>query len=194
LHPIQALLAGNPPAISATTKEFHASGDMKDIMKHKDALLAAGMGFYRALNKDVGVIFNALHINEADLRAADQQGKLGLLAPNYHVVDHAASKAGLAHPALSQTGVPGGFKPPQLRSPPQLGPTLNPPQLLRAGGINTPPPIAPPPQQPDAKPAPASAARQIMAQRISGMNPGAPTSGPQPGAGRLLNQILRPAV
>lgn len=50
---------------------------------------------------------------------------------------------------------------------------------------------------PNAAPAPASAPPtnpKLNAARIKNMSPGTPTSGPAPGQGRLLNNILKPVV
>jgi hypothetical protein len=35
---------------------------------------------------------------------------------------------------------------------------------------------------------------KILAQKLSNLPAGAPTSGPKPGEGRLLNQILKPVL
>lgn len=187
---MQALMAGEPPAVSGTFKEFKASAEMGLLLENKENLIAAGFGFYRALSGDTGVIFNSLHINPADLQAADKQGKLNQIAPPFNEVNHAVGKSGAANPALREGGIPAGAKGATAVAPPQLGPTLTPPQLLRAGGMPGQGAIA----QPSVSPATAAVQRQIMGQRMAGLTPGAPTSGAKPGAGRLLNQILRPSV
>jgi len=57
------------------------------------------------------------------------------------------------------------------------------------------PPAAPqaPAQQPESQPAP-SVQQKLATSRTANLAPGGPTSGPAPGAGRLLNSILKPAV
>lgn len=50
-----------------------------------------------------------------------------------------------------------------------------------------------PAQVPESQPAP-SVQRKLATSRQANLAPGGPTSGPAPGAGRLLNNILKPAV
>ena len=58
-------------------------------------------------------------------------------------------------------------------------------------------PAAPPPVAPTvAAGSPPSARSQskITTARVKNLSPGAPTSGPRPGAGRILNNIIKPVV
>jgi len=50
-----------------------------------------------------------------------------------------------------------------------------------------------PAQVPESQPAP-SVQQKLATSRQANLAPGSPTSGPAPGAGRLLNNILKPAV
>jgi hypothetical protein len=175
IHAMQALIAGNPAAVSAPLKDFGNREEAKIIRKHKDALTDAGFGFYRSLSGDLGVLFNSLHIHPQDLIAADKAGKLQQIAPSWDVVSHAVSKAGIHHPALKATGVPNGLATPTLQAPPQATAAM--------GSGESPVPAAP-----------SSVQRKAMAARIGNIQPGAPTSGPFPGAGRILNQIYKPVV
>lgn len=170
LHPIQALIAGTPPATSMPIKEFNRTDAAKDIVKHADALKAAGFGFYKSLNGDTGVIFNALHIHPQDIQAADKAGKLEQLAPPWNKVSHLISSSGINHPALSGKGIPPAPAAPSPVAPPQAG----------SGQL---------PQ-----PEPASAQRATQTARLMALRPGAPTSGAAPGQGRLLNSILKPVI
>jgi len=184
---MQALVAGSPPAISASIKEFASNPVAKMIVANKDLLQRAGMGFYRSMSGDIGVIFNMLHVHPSDLQAADKAGKLGVLAPPFDSVNHAVGKSGLNNPVLSRTAVPNGPKPPTSIAPPSALPVANP----------TPPvpnPGPPKPAIPAPKPATAAIQRQISGIRKNAINPGTPVTGPAPGAGRLLNSILKPGV
>jgi hypothetical protein len=172
---MQALIAGNPAAVSAPLKEFGNRKEAKLIKEHKDALTQAGFGFYRSLNGHLGVIFNSLHLHPQDLMAADKAGKLTQLAPSFDIVDHAVSKSGIHNPVLKAKSVPNGLAPPTLQAPPQV----------TAGMAPGSSPVAA---------APNSVQRKAMAARIGNISPGAPTSGSMPGAGRLLNQIYKPVV
>lgn len=170
LHPIQAMIAGTPPAVSMPIKEFSKLPEAKEIVENADALKEAGFGFYKSINGTQGVVFNSLHIHPQDIQAADKAGKLEQIAPPWNHVAHVISKAGALHPALARTGVPQGLATPTPPAPPQAG----------SGQL---------PQ-----PEPASAAKKQATARLLALQPGAPTSGPAPGQGRLLNSILRPVV
>lgn len=177
MGPIQALLAGNPPAVSGNLKNAEDREEVQKIREHKDALLKAGFAFYKSLSGQFGVLYNRLHIHGADIQAADKAGKLLQIAPLWDQVEHEVSKSGAKHPLLGLQGLPGGFAMPTPQAAPQAGSGLGP-------GVA---PAA-------IKQAPASAQRQLMAARTMNLQPGAPTSGPAPGQGRLMNQILKPVV
>jgi hypothetical protein len=146
--------------------------EVKLIADNKGVLTQAGFGFYRSLDGKKGVMFNALHVHPQDLQAADRQGKLLQVAPDWDLVNHAIAKMGLNHPIHSMQAPPAGFAPPTPQAPPQA-----------ASGML---PLMPPP--------PASVGNKMASARIANIQPGAPTSGPSPGAGRLLNSVLRGVV
>jgi len=170
---IQAVLAGSPPAVSMQIKGSEDREEVKLVSENKDALLASGMGFYRSLSGEIGVMFNGLKINPQDIQAADKAGKLLSVAPDFDLVNHEVSKSGTNHPVL-RAGRPGAQAAVSVyaASPPQS-----------ASG-----------QLPLVPPAPASVARKLTAQRVMNLQAGAPTSGASPGAGRLLNSIMKPVV
>lgn len=170
LHPIQALIAGTPPAVSAPISSFKHAEEAKTIVQRAPQMQEAGFGFYKSLNNETGAIYNALHIHPADLQAADKAGKLEQLAPPWNRVDHVISQSGKNHPALSRTAVPSALASPTPVAPPQAGSGMMP------------------------KPEPAAAQTRQATARLMALQPGAPTSGPAPGQGRLLNSILKPVV
>lgn len=169
---IQGLLAGMPVAVSDQIKAFDKKPVGKLIIENKDALQAAGMGFYRSLSGDTGVLFNQLHIHPEDLLAADKAGKLTQLAPDLDKISHELGKAGKNHPILSAQGAPGAPAAPTPMAAPQSAQLPPQPSPAAAGDAN----------------------RKLTQARVMAMTPGAPTSGPAPGQGRLLNSILKPVV
>lgn len=170
---IQGLITGEPAAVSAPLKEFSKRGEAEVIAKNSQSLMKAGMGFYRSLDGQIGVVFNQMYLPGETLKQADQAGKLLEVAPPFDTVNEALGKTGLAHPALASGGPPAG---PAVSGPPET------PQAAQA------------PMQAGAAPLPASAQRKLMSARVTNMQQGSPTSGPSPGAGRLLNSILKPVV
>lgn len=174
---VQAVFAGSPPAVSATLAEFNKRPEAKLIIANKDALTAAGMGLYKSLSGELGVIFNQFHIHPEDLLQADKKGVLTKVAPPFDTVNDHVSKSGAAHPILTMQGIPGGPKSPSMPTPPQA-----------ADGI------AQPSVAPGAPIAPASVQNKVATARTNSLTNDKPTQGPRPGAGRLLNQILKPVV
>jgi hypothetical protein len=168
---LQALVAGAPPALSMKLKGSEDRDEVKMVTKNAQGLQQAGMGFYQSLNKEFGVMFNALRIHPDDLLAADKQGKLLQVAPDFDTVNHAVSKMGKDHPALHASPPPAAYATPvSAGSAPQM-----------ASGKFM-PPIA------------AAVARKLLQQRIQNMQPSAPTGGPMPGAGVIANQIAKPVI
>jgi hypothetical protein len=167
---MQAVLAGNPAAVSAPLAEFSKRPEAKIIIDNKDALVAAGFGLYRSLSGDVGVVFNTLHLHPDELKAADKAGKLQQLAPPFDQVNASVAGAGPdTHPVLNAAEVPAGPKGPPMPNPPQMN----------SGAMNH---------------TPAAVQRTVATARTNNLNPGSPTSGPQPGSGRILNSILKGVV
>jgi hypothetical protein len=167
---MQAVLAGKPAAVSAPIDEFSKRPEAKAIIDNKDALVKAGFGLYRSLSGDTGVVFNTLHMHEQELKAADAAGTLQQIAPPFDQVNDSVAKAGPNdHPVLQAGEVPSGPKGMPMPQPPQANSAV-------------------------AAPAPASVQNKLSTARTKNLQPGSPTSGPQPGAGRLLNSILKPVV
>ena len=194
---MQALFAGAPPALSAHVKDFTVKtrDEARVIKENLPALQQAGMGFYQSLSKQLGVIYNKLHIHEADLLAADKAGKLQQLAPPFDQINHAVGKSGMRNPVLAVSHVPKGFKMPAQIAAPQLSPQMAPGTAGQPISPENPPQgAAPLPASGGAQGAPSGVQRALAKARISALQPGAPTSGPSPGAGRLLNSILKPVV
>lgn len=163
-----ALMAGSPPAVSANIKALDELPEGKIISDNASKLQAAGLGFYRALSGDIGVIFNGLYIAPEQLQEADRAGQLAQVAPDFNVLNQAAATAGPASPVLSAPGVPEG---------PPIAPAPLPPQSS-SGRLPSPP---------------ASAQTSLSRARTKNLQEGSPTSG-RAAQGRLLNNLLKPAI
>jgi hypothetical protein len=171
---MQALMAGAPPAVSAKISDYNNRPEGKLIAEAKEPLMKSGIGFYKSLSGEYGVLFNSLRINPQDIQAADKAGQLLEIAPLMDTVDAETAKSGQNNPVLAAEA-PSGAPMARSASVPPSGPGM----------------IAPPVSAP---PAPASAQRALLNARVKNMQPGAPTSGPKPGQGRIANQILKPVV
>lgn len=165
---MMALMTGKPGAASVNFKTDKSLPVAKTLFQHKDDLLRAGFGLYRALDGDTGVLFNQLYVHPEQVKQADSQGKILEIAPPLRDLNSKVETAGHEdHPILSHDGiVPTGMKTAPVPDVPQAN-------------------VAVPP-------APAAAIRKALTAKIAGLSPGAPTQGPQPGAGRLLNSLANP--
>lgn len=164
LPAVQGLFSGAPPAFSTPIAEFAKRPEAKLIEDNKDALQRAGVGLYRSLAGDLGVLFNQLYIAGNDLVEADKAGRLLEVAPPFDQVSQSISQSGESNPVLN-AAVPGGAK---------------------TAGVSTPAPTP--------SPSPASVQNKLTTARLKNIPQGSPTSGPAPGAGRILNSILKPVV
>ena len=169
---LQALVAGTPPALSMKLKGNEDRDEVALVKKHQEPLQAAGMGFYKSISGEYGVMFNALRIHPDDLQAADKAGKLLLVAPDFDAVDHAVAKSGMDHPAMHASPPP--------RTPAMAQSSAAGPPQMASGKFS--PPVA------------AAVARRLIQQRIQNMQVSAPTGGPAPGAGQLTNAIMKPVI
>lgn len=162
----QALMAGKPGALSVNLKLKTSAPEAKLVAKNKAGLMKAGIGFYRSLAGDLGVIFNQLYISGPEIQAADKAGQLLQIAPDFDSIGGKVARSGSANPTVdAQT--PGG---------PVTPPVPMPPQMATGGGL------------------PGAAQTKLSAARTKNILPGSPTSGPAPGAGTLVRSILKPTI
>lgn len=166
LPTIQAIMAGSPPAASGSIADFSKRPEGKLIASNKDPLMRAGFGFYKSLDGAVGVVFNQLYIHGDQIKQADTAGKLTEVAPPFDTIGQAVATSGAGHPVLAHDG--------------------NVPEQLATA------PVAEVPQMMSAPQPPASVENKLTTARLKNSQPGSPTSGPAPGAGRLANAIMRP--
>jgi hypothetical protein len=162
---MQALMAGSPPAVSANIEAAQQTEFGQAVAQYGQQMQRAGFGFYRAKSGDLGVVFNQLFLPPEELLKADEAGTLTELAPPLEQVEQA-----------------------MLTGDPNANPVLNaqtpgaPPVAQPGGGAA---PVAGPP-----RPTPS----RVTTQRKQNLEAGSPTSGPRPGAGRVLNAIMKPVV
>lgn len=167
---VGALLAGSPPALSLDIKGMKDTPDGLAIARAMPELFKAGIGAYKSKDGKTGVLFNQTQVHGEAVKQADDAGTLPELAPPFEVVNAKLAEVGpTGHPALNAQP-PTGFAAP-------------------------PSPMAPvPPQLSTGMVPPAPANKALKSARVNALKPGAPTSGPKPGAGRLANSILKPVV
>lgn len=161
---MQAVVAGSPGAFSAVLSQFEKRPEAKIILANKDNLMQAGFGLYRSLDGQTGVVFNQLFLSPDEVKMADQQGQLQIIAPPFDQLNMEVASAGMDNPVLAEGARPEGFA--AGAAAPSAGP----------------PPMA------------ASAQKSVATKRANNLQPGSPTSGPVPGEGRLLNNILKPVI
>lgn len=166
---MQALVAGAPPAFSDVLANFEKRPEAKIIAANKDPLMKAGFGLYRSLDGAQGVVFNQLFVSPDEIKAADQAGRLAELAPPFEELNATVAQSGPNNPVLS-----GGERPTGFKGGPGAAPAM--------------PPMG------SAPPPPASEQTALATKRANNMALGAPTTGPAPGAGRLLNSVLKPVI
>lgn len=168
LPEIQALLSGSPAAVS--TPVATKNPDVATMWNERDALGQYGLGFYKSLGGDMGVIFNGMYLPVEQLEAADKAGQLLQVAPPMEQVRTSVVAGGAAnHPALTaQTPAA-----PPASSPPAPRQT--------ASGVLTPKPSQ-------------TSLRRLQGARAKALEPGGPTTGMRPGAGRILNLLNRPTI
>jgi hypothetical protein len=162
----QALMAGSPPAASAPLAGADKTPIGKIVAKYGPQLQESGFGFYRSQDGNLGVIFNQLYVNPDQVIKADQQGQLTQLAPSVDQIEQAILADPSKNPVLSAQGTPA-----TAAQPPVPG--------------GAPSNVAPPSGK---------VARALASGRKQALTPKGPSSGPKPGAGRVLNAIMQPVV
>lgn len=75
-----ALLKGSPPAVYAPATE-RGLPEVQAIERNIEPLMEAGFGIYKPLDGSGSVLFNTQFVDEAQLKVADQKGKLNEFAP-----------------------------------------------------------------------------------------------------------------
>lgn len=166
LPPFRALLEGSPPAVKVTQEEFQADPAIKMIQGHSESLLYSGFGFYQPKDGNSSVIYNSRFIDGNALKIADDKGQLDKIATPYSELKNFFAEN------LGEAGVN-----PEASAAP-VAPEVS----------------AAPSSQPGGAPAPDSSQTKLASARVRNLATGAPTSGPAPGQGRVLNNILKSTI
>ena len=161
---MQALISGQPGAVSDDMETGKNTPFGQAIAQHGQSMQDAGFAFYRSNDGSLGVVFNQLHINPQDILDADNNGTLLQIAPPVSQVEGALLADPQSNPALG-----GGQVPPAA--------------ALASGGGQTPQGGIPPAQN-----------KTLEAARRRNIQPEGPTDQPRPGAGKILNSILKPVI
>lgn len=173
---VEWLAVGEPPAVRIESGQYFP--ELEPLGKHLPEVIKGGLDVYKAQSGDT-VFFNPLFISEQELQVADQEGTLPQAVPSYSELS--------------------GSKPQQM-TPEKFDELLNQSEDLqiRLKELSTPGDEVEEPEpaaEPSAIPqSPAMLQNNLAAQRARQLIPGAPTSGPSPGAGRLLSGILKKAI
>lgn len=171
---MQGILAGEPAAFSVPIAGFEARPEGKIIISNKDPLMQAGIGFYRSLGGDIGAIFNRFFLADTEIQQADKEGRLAEIAPSFEQVNQMISQSGQQNPMFSAKQRPTGIK--------SAGAT-----------VPVPGPVANV-SQPAAAPTGQRTPARLLGAKMRNLDVGSPTEGSKPGAGRLLNSILKPVL
>jgi len=175
---IQHIVTGNPPAVKFPAGHFYP--ELKPLEKNFAKLVENGIAFYQA-NDGSNVLYNPVFISQGELQAADQKGMLDEILPDYSKLTGnqptAMTDADAAESVQNQDEAQRGLA--------NLG--LGPNDAPQGGPASV-------PVSAMAPPAPAASQNRLNTARLASLAPGAPSSGPAPGAGRILNDLLRPTV
>jgi hypothetical protein len=161
---MQALVSGQPGAVSDSIETGLDTPFGQAIAQFGPQMQDAGFGFYRSNDGALGVVFNRLHVNGQDVVDADNNGTLLEIAPPVSQVEGGLLSDPQSNPALGEAQVPSG--------PAMAGGAGQPAQ----GGV-------PPAQN-----------QNLDAARRKNIQPQGPTDQPRPGAGKILNSILKPVI
>lgn len=141
------------------------SPETEVIMQHSKELADAGFGFYPGKDGKTNVVFNTQFISPAEIQKADAAGKLRDVATPFEELKASFDAVtGGSQPAPDAGAAPDASAAPAASSP-----------ALPA-------------------PAPAGVNKKLATARVNNVVPGAPTSGPTPGQGRILNSLLKQPV
>lgn len=165
---VRMLAIGEPPAFRVEPGQYFP--ELEPLGKDIDKVLQGGLDIFKTQGGEV-VVYNPLFIGEAELKQADATGKLGEIIPPYGELSGSepqeVSDEKFQELVQAQDAAPSKM------------------QALS---------VEEAPQQAAAQPPPAKVQGQINSARVQNVKPQAPTSGPAPGSGRVLNGLLKRAV
>jgi hypothetical protein len=161
---MHALIQGAPPATYGPLDS--KMPEIKTLNKHADELKAAGFAAFKSASIPGNfVMFNGLIIKPEEVEQADKAGKLQSVAVPFEQLVESFKKT--AKGEEDQT------------APPEAPMAMSGPA---SGGVA----VGEPPS--------AGVEKRLAVARANNLTPGSPTSGPAPGRGRVINQILKPVI
>lgn len=176
---VQLVSIGAPPAVRINAGEHYP--ELDPAIDNLDKIIEGGLDVYKTL-KEGFVFYNPLFIRPEELQYLDQNGQLDQVVPDYGEVtgsepaelsdDEVAAFVDRGDGLAQKFGETLGIGQGQQEAP-----------ATQAVGTPTPVP------QPSPSTQRAVINQQEQAVKAYG---GAPTSGPVPGGGRLLNALLKP--
>jgi hypothetical protein len=170
---IKMLAVGDPPAVMIEPGQYFPA--LEPIGKNLPKLLKGGLDFYKSM-KGEGVLFNPLFLGEAELKKADESGKLEKMIPKYAELmgedPQVVPDDKFDEILKQQEDNERGFR--QLNQEDQ-------------GAEQA-------PAETQAPPPPAETEDKITQARTKNLAPQTPTTRAVPGGGQILNGILKRAV
>lgn len=159
-----AILTGEIPGVFVPGDRVYPS--TVPLGNSPDDLEKVGLMLYVASDQKATVVYNPTKISAEELQAADQEGKLEQILPEYGQLTGEQPQPTSATASMED----------QLGAAGAPSPQLPPPQ-----GILPPPP-------------PSAVSKPLNRERVANLTPGPATTGPKPGAGRLANMLATSAV
>lgn len=175
---VQWIAVGQPPAVKFPAGHFYP--ELKPIEKNFASLVQSGIAYFQAADGG-NVLYNPVFISQAELQAADQKGVLDEVIPDYSRLSDTKPQAMTDEDALESVQNQENAQ----RGLANIG--LGPLDAPQGGPASVPVGAMPPP-------APAASQNRLNTARLASLAPGSPTSGPAPGGGRILNDLLKPTI
>lgn len=158
------LLNGAPPAV--WVERTRKDPEIQTVVKNQKALVDAGFGFYQTKDGKNTVFYNGAYVSPEEIKKEDEAGTLLEKVPNLDSVKQSVDAAVSGTPPEAGSSLPG--EPVAQATPSAAVAGGNPPSSRT---MNT-----------------------LATARVNNLALGSPTSGPVPGRGRILNNILKPTV
>ena len=166
-----AVLTGQIPGVLAKGTDVYPSA--QNLSDSPEDIDSVGLRLFVSQGDGSRVIYNPAAVSEDEIQAADAAGKLADMFPDYGVLTGEQPVQGdptvPLDDQLAATGAP--------------SPALDPagPAATTLSAMMPPPP-------------PATITKPLNRERVANLQPGPPTTGPKPGAGRLANMLATSAV
>jgi hypothetical protein len=195
-HPVlKPIFTGELPGVRVRPGVYYPNA--WKLAESFDKLTQAGLDLYLAHDGSF-VLYNPTQVEEKNIQKADMAGALKTTIPDWQDVtnetpqkpppkvqkemDEMYAKLGLAPQMGAQASGAGAPAPGGAAMPPGGGNIAA--DLTALANLGVPTPKAPPP----------STQTAMARARVANAQVGSPTSGPSPGAGRVINNLAKPAI